>query len=666
MKTVAIIQARMGSTRLKGKVLRLLEGKPVLQRVIDSVMEVKNINDICVATSELTADDAIYDLVSDDVPIFRGSESDVLQRFMGAAKFMRADIILRITADCPFIDPSVIEQVVRLRQMTGADYCSNIDPPTWPDGLDVECFTRRALEEAHQEATRPSDRDCVTRYISRNRSRFPAANLTCPLPGLEKERWVLDAQDDYEFCCALAKHISSWPPSYIDILTILDKHPELRELNKNHVRNERFYEGISDEELGPRFYDASQKLLKRAEKTNPLGAQTFSKSKLQFSDGAPLFVSHGDGAYIYDVDGNDYVDLVSALLPNILGYRDPDVDRAVRHQLDSGTSLSLATRLEAELAERLQAIIPCAEMVRFGKTGSDVTSAAVRLARAYTGRNRIIAAGYHGWQDWAIADDPVRKTGVPNMGVFGYSRTVTYGSRDEFREYLKYRDIAAVIVEPETDRDFLEWLRTMCSQFNTILIFDEVITGFRWAMGGAQERFGVIPDLACFGKAMGNGMPISAIVGKKEIMKLMAPPDNIFYSGTFFGETLSLAASIATIDKLQRENVIDHIWTESANLKVGIANAIIKHGVVENVIFDKSVLGRLSFSSRKIQDVFTRAMADAGVLIINSHNLTYAHKAPQIRRIIKAYDYALEKVAKECGSSSPEEVEVSGKPLSVD
>lgn len=653
MKTVAIIQARMGSTRLPGKVLKpLWESRPtVLDCVYHAVQYAKNIDEVIVATSDLAADDAIRDhCYRRNMTVLRGSESDVLNRFMDVAFAADADIVLRLTADCPFLDPSVIEQVVRLRHMTGADYCSNIDPPTWPDGLDVECFTMRALEEAHQEATRPSDRDCVTRFISRNRSRFKAANLTCPMPGLEKERWVLDAQDDYEFCCELAKRVTQWPPSYLDILAILDKEPQLRKLNQNHVRNERFYEGISAEDLGPRTYARSQTHLKRAERYIPLGAQTFSKSKLQFSDGAPLFLSHGDGAYVYDVDGNDYVDLVSALLPNILGYRDPDVDRAVRHQLDSGASLSLATDLEYELAQRLNTLLPyCAEMVRFGKTGSDVTSAAVRLARAYTGKDLVLKArhGYHGWHDWAVCLDPMRKAGVDDANTVGLFE---YGDMKSIHRLIPNKSgCAAIIVEPETDSGFLSDLRLYCDETETVLIFDEVITGFRWSIGGAQYLYSVTPDLACFGKAMGNGMPISALVGKREIMQWMAPPDNIFYSGTFFGETLSLAAACATIDKLQRQNVIGHIWDEGANLRVGIANAITKHDVGGLISVGQLPLSRLTFANRRVQDIFTRAMADAGVLIINSNNLTWAHRAPQISRIMKAYDYACGEIAKAKG-----------------
>lgn len=647
MKTVAVIQARLGSTRLPGKVLKHLDGITVLERVVTAVEQATGIDEVYVATTTSPKDGDIAGFCHrNGIKWMRGSEEDVLSRFMDAAKVSDADVLLRLTADCPFLDPKVISEIVALRKAMDVDYCSNIDPATWPDGLDTECFTRRALEVAHKEATRPSDRDCVTRYISRNRYLFKAANLTCPLPNMDRERWVLDAQEDYEFCVQIAARVKFWPPSYLDILAILEKEPELRKLNRHLTRNERFYEGISTEPVLPRTYEGSKRLLKRAEARIPLGAQTFSKSKFQYPDGSPLFVSHGDGAYIYDVDGNDYVDLVSALLPNILGYRDVDVDRAVRNQLDRGISLSLSTDLEAQLAERLCQIIPCAEMVRFGKTGSDVTTAAVRLARRHTNKQVILSAGYHGWHGWSISQDGMRAGGVPYQ-VKGLVHTLDYGDFEQVTNLLaNIESVAAIIVEPETNPDYLKHLRKECNRTGTVLIFDEVITGFRWHIGGAQTYWNVTPDLACFGKAMGNGLPISALVGKRDIMKKLSPPDNIFFSGTFFGECLSLAGAIATIDKLQRENVVDQLHRQASALAIGVHDKIRSLGLSSEISLDGPMFfPRLKISDNNLKEIFIREMAAQGVLIIASHNLTFAHKEPQIKRILTAYDHALGKIA---------------------
>ena len=305
-----------------------------------------------------------------------------------------------------------------------------------------------------------------------------------------------------------------------------------------------------------KIFNKSNELYDRALKSIPLASQTFSKSALNFPRGAtPLFFEKGQGAYIWDYDGNKYIDYVLGLMPVILGYCDPDVDKAIKTQLNNGIIFSLPSDLEIQLAEKLIELIPCAEMVRFGKNGSDATSAAIRLARAYTGRDRIAVCGYHGWHDWYIGTT-ARNLGVPKS-VQDLSSKFIFNDLDSLERLLKtdLTGFAAVILEPtglfEPENGFLEGVRGLCDQNGVVLVFDEIVTGFRVDMGGAQRKYGVTPDLATFGKAMANGMPISTIVGKREIMKLM---DDIFFSGTFGGETLSLAASLATITKLEKIN----------------------------------------------------------------------------------------------------------------
>lgn len=640
MRTIAVIQARLGSTRLPGKVLMPLDIHPVLGWVLTATQAAKGIDEVVVATSELEQDNPIATYCAyEKVRCVRGSEQDVLSRFIKVAEETGGDVFVRITGDCPLIDPHVISEVVKLRELTGSDYASCIDPPTYPDGLDVEVFTRTALEAAHAEARRPSDRDCVTRFISRNRYRFKAANLTCPLPGLVKERWVLDTAEDYKFCQEIAARIKTYPPSYLDILEILKKEPELRSINGHLTRNERFFEAISTEQQEVRRCVASGVLLHDAERLIPLGAQTFSKSKLQYPKNAPFFVTHGDGAYVYDADGNDYVDLVSGLLPNILGYRDPDVDQAIRDQLCRGISFSMSTTLETELAYRLANYIPCAEMSRFGKTGTDVTTAAVRLARAYTDKPLVLKAknGYHGWAAWSTVLDPMRSLGTYDDG--GHVGQFPYGDIENIRKFYP-KGVAAIIVEPETNPEFLKQLRQMCDETGIILIFDEAITGFRFGMGGAQKFYGVTPDLACFGKAMGNGMPTSALCGKRDIMKLM---EKVCFSGTFFGETLSLAAAIATIDKLDRCDVPRHLFNIGALLTQRVALLLGKHSLLDDIDISGGhpSLMRLTFKDPRVRTLFMESMIEQGVLIIASHNVNYAMKEPELNKIIKAYDTTL-------------------------
>lgn len=648
MKTLAIAQARMGSTRVPGKVMRDLNGKPVLAWAIDAIRKASLVNRVCLATSTSPADDVIEAYCKENqIEYFRGSETDVLDRYYHCAKQYHADIVLRFTCDCTFLDAGVINEVIKLREMTNADYASNCYPPTYPDGLDTECFTFAALEAAWREATSPVDRDCLTQFIVRHRNRFKVVNLTCPLPGLDKERWVLDTEKDWEFCKQVADKLGRASFVYTDIINLLDKNPHIRSINHEGIRNERFYEALATERLPTRTFTESARVFKRAIQTIPTGSQTYSKSHIQFPKGhSPLYAAYGDGAYIFDVDGNRYVDLVNAICPVILGYGDPDVNEAIRRQLDNGISFSLSTELESELSELLCKHIPCAEMVKLGKSGTDVTTAAIRLARSYTGRDHVLIGGYHGWADWSVACTN-RKSGIP--GDVGWlSHRLEWGKKD-----LRIMDrgvfpehIAAVIVEPNEDPEYLKWLREYCTKHGIVLVFDEIITGFRYDIGGAQKLFGVTPDLATFGKSMANGMPISALVGKRNIMEKMNSPD-VFYSGTFFGETLSIAAAIATIKKIERENVIAHLWRMGEYLEQHIYRLLVKHGL--STVIHQSGLApntKLIFSDAslegttkdQIRTLFMQEMTQQGILIIASNIMSYAHKQPEMDRIFKAYD----------------------------
>jgi len=401
-------------------------------------------------------------------------------------------------------------------------------------------------------------------------------------------------------------------------------------------------------------YGQSTAMLERAEKVVPLGAQTFSKSRIQYPVGhAPLFIERGSKGRIRDVDGNEYVDLVCSLLAVILGYRDPDVDAAIRNQLDNGISFSLSTELEVGLSETLADLIPCAEMVRFGKNGSDATAGAVRLARAVTGRDRIAAGGYHGWQDWYIGAT-TRNLGVPDS-VGRLTHKFPYNDLDALHTLLKQYpgDFAAVIMEPMAAQDpetgYLEGVRDLVHAHGGLLIFDEIITGFRFALGGAQELFGVEPDLACFGKSMANGMPISAVVGRGEYMKYM---EDIFYSFTFGGETLSLAAAMAVIDKMKREPVIERLWQTGRELAKAVRDIISQYELSDVMgLVGKPCWTLIQFKDGRgvdqyeIKTFFLRGMLNRGVLINASHNVCYAHDEVDIAHVVEAYRGTLKDMA---------------------
>lgn len=404
--------------------------------------------------------------------------------------------------------------------------------------------------------------------------------------------------------------------------------------------------------IDPRYAE-SWKLLERAERVIPLGSQTFSKSRTNYPEGAaPLFLERGEGCRVWDVDGNEYVDMVGGLLPVVLGYCDPDVDEAIRRQLSRGITFSLATRLEVELAERLVEIIPCAEKVRFGKNGTDATSAAVRLSRAFTGRDRIAIGGYHGWQDWYIGAT-VRNKGVPEA-VAALTHRFAFNDLAALERTLDAHpgEFAAVILEPLNavvpDADYLAGVRDLAHRHGALLVFDEIITGFRAALGGAQSLYGVVPDLACFGKSMANGMPISTIVGRAEVMNEM---ENVFVSGTFGGETLSLAAAIATIDKMRTHHVIDALEAKGAYLnakvRAAVADAGLEGVVSLNGVPAWTLVGLADApGARKeaIKTLFIKEMLREGVLMTGSHNISYAHGEADLDAVAAAWRTVLGRI----------------------
>jgi len=394
----------------------------------------------------------------------------------------------------------------------------------------------------------------------------------------------------------------------------------------------------------------SEELLARALQHIPLGTQTFSKSRTQYPMGvSPFYAKRAEGCRLTDVDDNEFVDFVNALCAVTLGYRDPDVDAAVRAQMEDGALFSLPHPIEIEVAEKICDMVPCAEKVRFGKNGSDATSGAVRLARAFTGRDRIAACGYHGWQDWFIGST-ARNLGVP-QAVRDLTHTFIYNDIDSlavlFRDYPG--EFAGVIMEPMNAADpaagFLEAVQGLCREHGAVFILDEMITGFRFAKGGAQELFGVTPDLATFGKGLANGYPLSAIAGRADIMALM---EDVFFSFTMGGEALSLAAARATLDKIANEPVIERLHDNGSRVIDGLRSRIAKHGVGE--IF--SVTGQPCWSFLNIAaagpysdwDIRTyvlQEMFERRVLMLGTHTMSYAHTDDDTEKLLHAYDQIL-------------------------
>jgi len=387
----------------------------------------------------------------------------------------------------------------------------------------------------------------------------------------------------------------------------------------------------------------SDKLYSRALKVQKPVTQTLAKGPGQFTKGvAPKYLVKGKGAHVWDVDGNEYIDFNAAIGPLSLGYAYPVVDNAIKQQLEDGITFSLMHPLEVELAELIQEVVPNAEAVKIAKTGADVCSAAIRVARAFTGRDKVFCCGYHGWHDWYIGITS-RNAGIPEA-VQDLTYTFEYNDIEAIKAALD-ETVAALILEPFIFQapapGFLQELAEVCRENGTLLIFDEMWTGFRIAVGGAQQYFNVKADLAVFSKACANGMPIALLTGRADVMELFN--SQVFSYTTFGGEALSLAACIATINELIDKEVPKYLDEKGALLKDGYNKIAIETGM------DKYT-GCIGFNCRtmitftpeagnalEVKTLMQQEMIKRGVLWAGFHNLCYSHSDEDISYTLEAY-----------------------------
>lgn len=572
----------MGSTRLPGKVLADVVGKPMLYHVVNRARRVKGLDSIVVATTHRPQDDAVERICTEiGSPCFRGSDDDVLDRYYQAAKAFGARVIMRITSDCPLLDPEVSHAVLTRFCRGDVDYASNIQPPTFPDGLDTEIFSFAALEQSWREATLASEREHVTPYMWKNPEKFRLANVTHS-PDLSAYRWTVDEAQDLEFVRSVYRSVGRSVFGIGEVIHILGLYPEVGRLEGRSVRNsEHSPDPSSLEQL--QFSNLAHRLI-------PGGAHTYSRGDDQFPANAPRAFVRGKGSRVRDLDGNEYVDWGMGINNVLVGHAEEAIDEAAIAAIRNGQAFSRPTPLEVAVAERLTNLFPGMEMAKFGKNGSDGNTAAIRLARAITGRDLIgydAAAPFLSIHDWFIGTTAVN-AGVPSV-VQNLSVSFTFndiGSVERmFAEHPQ--KIACLILEVcrETRpvRGFLEGLRRLCDQEGTLLIFDEVVTAFRYALHGAHSLFGVVPDFMSVGKGVANGYSLAGILGKREYMErggMRHPRERVFFLSTTNGpEQSALAAGLATIEFYLQHDVIAHLYQVGDQLIQGLGEASARHGI---------------------------------------------------------------------------------------
>ncbi len=582
MKTVAIVQARMGSMRFPNKVMRPICGTPLIGLLLERLATAQRIDQIVLATSEDERSEPLAKYVRGlGYAVYQGSENDVLDRYYQAAKKANADTVVRITGDCPLIDPVLVDSVIARFLDSGVDYASNVSPPTYPDGLDVEVFSCRALETAWTQAKEFHQREHVTPFV-RGSGKFSQVSVS-NVENHSGERWTVDEPEDLEVMRRVFEHFHPRRDfGWLEVLTLRNKHPEWFMANQHLTRNEGAELGIG------------QKLWRRAKQVIPGGNMLLSKRAEMFlPDQWPAYFSKANGCKVWDLDGHEYIDMsIMGVGTNILGYGHPEVDEAVRKTIDAGNMSTLNCPEEVYLAERLVELHPWADMVRLARSGGEANAVAIRIARAASGKDKVAFCGYHGWHDWYLAANLGDEThlaghllpGLEPKGVPDNLRDTifpfAYNRFDELQTLVNAHDIGVIKMEVSRNQGpengFLEKVRKLATERGIVLIFDECTSGFRQTFGGLHKLYGVEPDMAMFGKALGNGYAITATIGRREVMQAAQAT---FISSTFWTERIGPTAGLKTLEVMERLKSWDAITKTGLSIRQGWQQLADKHGL---------------------------------------------------------------------------------------
>lgn len=582
MKIVAIVQARMGSTRLPNKVMKPICGQPMIGCLLERLSRARRVQQVVLATADSPANEPLAEYVRGlGYAVYAGSEKDVLDRFYQAARMAQADVVVRITGDCPLIDPVVVDEVIERFLESGADYASNVMPATYPDGLDTEVLSFAALALAHQQARAPREREHVTTYL-RESDRFVRTNVA-NASDESQERWTVDEPEDFAVVEEVFRHFQPRRDfGWGEALAFCKAHPQRFASNRHVPRNE-------GSQLG-----TGQKLWKRAKRVIPGGNMLLSKRAEMFlPEQWPAYFSRSQGCRVWDLDGREYIDMsIMGIGTNTLGYGNAEVDEAVRQTVAAGNMSTFNCPEEVYLAERLIELHPWAEMVRLARSGGEANAIAVRIARAASGRDTVAICGYHGWHDWYLAANlgdernlaghllpGLEPKGVP-QNLRGSVVPFRYNDFAELQRLVSEHPVGVIKMEVSRnmgpENDFLQKVRKLATDRGIVLIFDECTSGFRQTFGGLHKLYGVEPDMALLGKALGNGYAITAAIGKRSVMEAA---QGTFISSTFWTERIGPTAALKTLEVMERVRSWETITETGRNITARWKALAGKHGL---------------------------------------------------------------------------------------
>ena len=651
---IVIVQARCDSSRFPNKILEKIKNKTLIEFLFSRLFKSKKIDSFFLATTKKKSDNKLCNIFKDTkVKIFRGDENNVLDRYYKIAKQSEAKIIVRITGDCPFVDYRIIDKLIvkmqSKRKKIQYDYVSNTIEYTYPDGFDVEVFNFKSLELAYKNAVSDHDKEHVTPYIKRNK-KIKKFNFKFS-KNLSHMRFSVDEKEDIHLIRKIIKEIKTNNFKMEDVLNIVNKKKNLLNINNKIINN-----------LGSQM-TKSHKYWERAKKVIPGGNMLLSKRPDIFLPIYwPTYYTKSKGCAVWGLDKKKYIDFsFMGVGTNILGYNNDKINKSVFQAIKAGNLTTLNNPDEIILAEKLTDIHKWADMAKFARTGAEANSIAVRLSRAFTKKELVIFCGYHGWSDWYLAnnlsDKKVDQHLLKGMEIEGVSKSLKnsilafrYNEIDQLKKIVKkYKNkISSLIMEVSRNfkpkDNFLKKIRKICNENKIILIFDECTTGFRYNLGGLHLKYGVNPDMATFGKAIGNGYGITAVLGKQKIMR---KAKNTFISSTFWTEKIGVSAAIKTIEVMEKTKPwikINHTgkyikkkWNEiSRKHKIGIK--ISGLNAMPTFIFNNN--------HQILKTYVTQEMLKKNFLVTNTIYVSTAHSSKLVGEYLKEFDKILKKISK--------------------
>ena len=666
MKTIAIIQARSTSTRLAAKVLLPIESMPMIIFQLKRVKRCKQVDSIIVATSDQESDDELASTVKEaGFKVFRGDLEDVLKRFSDCAEEEKANTVVRLTGDCPLTDPVLIDEIVEAFKGGNWNYLSNCaveEKLCVPDGFDVEVFGADVLKRANKEAKLLSEREHVTPWFKTTEAGLKWGHYEHKYRD-HNLRLTVDDSDDLKVVREVVKAIIKDNQDFgvDEVVNYLKENPELTSINNKTKRNEGYLKSLAEdkEQIEKKGKDKGQRLWKKAKQLIPGGNMLLSKRAEMFlPEKWPAYFSRASGCRVWDLDGNEMIDMsIMGIGTNILGYGHHEIDSAVRSTVDNGNMCTLNCPEEVWLAERLVELHPWSDMVRFARSGGEANAIAIRIARAATGRDTVAICGYHGWHDWYLATNlkndsgleehllpGLEPKGVP-QGLAGSVQPFSFNQFDQLKEIVDNHELAAVKMEVQRNdpptASFLEKVRELCTQKGIVLIFDECTSGFRETLGGLHLKYGVYPDMAMFGKALGNGYAITATIGRREVMEAA---QSTFISSTFWTERIGPTAALKTLEIMERETSWQQITEIGKRLRKSWQEVADVHGIKikHNGIDALAGFTIDSTKAREYKTLITQEMLKKGYLASTSCYASTTHT----KEIIDNYIEVLEPIFK--------------------